>query len=120
MVALSLLALNAAAGETAAPELRVTVQNAPLKSAGIMVEASDNEGLAALQISCPVVDSSYTTQLSRLAVGRQFRRIFTLAELCPGIESRPEVAAIQLDVAVRNTRGISARAPAQVQLSSPR
>ena len=77
-------------------------------SGGIVVEASDKEGLDSLDINCPQAESNYHTQLSRLAADKQFKRKFTVTELFPSLGEQK--TAVQLQITVRNTRGAVASA----------
>jgi len=114
LVLTSLLLLARAAAGSDNPSLQVTVRQPSAEvPAGLVVEASDSEGLDSLDITCRQADSTYHTQLSRSAADRRFRRSFSLTELFPfSAESKEPV---RLEISIRNTRGATASTVVLIQ-----
>lgn len=96
-----LLVLVQAAGAAGKPTLRVSADGER-----IAVEASDPVGLDSLEIACPEADSTYRTQMTGPAPGRELKRSFALRDLFP--EVRDWSRAVRLTVTIRNTRGATA------------
>lgn len=116
---LSLLLVAQAAEVSGKPSIRASAHHASDNQvAAITVEASDSEGLDSLEITCPEADSSYHTQLSRLAVDRHFKRSFGLPELFPaaGDWKKP----VRVVITVRNTRGATRSTTILVRPNHPK
>ncbi len=107
LVLLPVLLLASTADGAKAPELRVSADGA-----GILVKASDAEGLDSIEILCPELDAIYRSGLGGKSPTRQLQRSFTLRELFP--EAREE-RPLRVTVTIRNTRGASASKTIQLQ-----
>jgi hypothetical protein len=92
-----------------APTVRAVYRPSP---PAIAVTASDSAGLDSIQLSCPSLDLTYTTQLSRAGVDKRFERTFPLSEVFPGWEK--SAGPLRVTVTVRNTRGVTASATVAV------
>jgi hypothetical protein len=97
------------------PSLRAFYRSSP---PSIAVTASDSVGLDSLQLSCPTLDITYTTQLPRATSGKRFERNFVLSEVSSALNSTKE--AVQVIVTVRNTRGATASTTISVSPGLPR
>ena len=95
----------------AKPSISVRV----LKESSIEVRASDRDGLDLLEISCPEADQTYTLQLSRSEVAKSFQQTFKPFELFALKRNADRKDAVKLIVSVRNTRGRTESAPAEIR-----
>src|SRR5690348_10887678 len=106
--------LYVATATAAGPSLHAVYRPDP---PSIAVTASDSGGLDSIQLSCPSLDLTYTTQLSRAAADKRFERDFVLRDVFRGLDTARET--VRVTVTVRNTRGAAASATVAVPLAPP-